>query len=324
MIDPLADPLAPTTTSHKPAREAACSPIGDATHPQPGDDQHRERTAAAATRPARVGRRQLVDLAARLPDRDRQILQTVLMLRLVRGDQLRRLFFSELTTESARTRVCRRSLQRLAEQGLLRVLERRIGGDRSGSAGHVYALAPAGRRLLARPHGQPMPSGRGVHEPGLLFVTHTLAIGDLYLSLVEADRASRLDLLAFEAEPVRTYTSPIGTTLRLKPDAYVRVGTGEFEQLSFCELDLGTEGRGALERKLNAYQSLYRSGREQAKHGLFPRVVWIAPDQDRADVIRSLVDALPAAAQKLFATTVKEHAVALLAGQDTPSTGAVA
>jgi len=313
MIDPLADPLALTNTSRDPAPEAAFSPASDATHPHPRDDDV-VRSGGSASAPVRVGRRQLVVLAAQLPDRDRLILETVEMLGLARGDQLRRLFFSELATEAARTRVARRSLHRLTNHALLRVLERRIGGERAGSAGHVYALAPAGRRLLAHLHGQPMPSRRGVHEPGLLFVTHTLAIGDLYVALVEADRAGKLELLAFEVEPVRTYTSPIGTTIRLKPDAYVRLATGEFEQLSFCELDLGSEGRGVLERKLQAYLSLYRSGREQAEHGLFPQVVWIAPDPARAHFISSLVEAPPADGPRLFATTTKGSALSVLAG----------
>ena len=314
MIDPVADPLASGNTGRKPVHRAETGQISDATHPVSGDDLFRSGRAGSGR--VRVSRRRLVQLAALLPARDRRILDVVEMLQLVRGDQLRSLFFHELSTQSARSRVCRRTLQRLTDAGLLRPLERRIGGDRAGSSGTVYTLAPAGRRLLAHVSEHGAAPSRSVHEPGLMFVAHTLAIADLYVALVEAERAGEIELLTFEAEPVRTYMSPIGTTISLKPDAYVRLGVGEFEQLSFCELDLGTEGRGALERKLHAYVNLYRGGREHAAHGLFPRVVWITEDPARAKQIASLIDALPASAHKLFTTTVREHAVELLAGRD--------
>jgi hypothetical protein len=316
MRDRVGDPVASTPTGPEPAQEAASRPVSDATHPDPRDDHGRH----SPSRPAasvRVSRRRLMQLAAELPDRDRQMLDTVGVLRLARSDQLRSLFFSELATETTRKRICARALQRLTLSGLLRPLERRIGGQRAGSSGRVHALGPAGRRLLAHLNGNGV-SDRGVHEPGLLFVTHTLAIGDLYVALVEAERAGQIELLAFETEPTRTYTSPIGKTMSVRPDVHVSIGVGEFEQLSFCELDLATEGRGALERKLQAYVSLYRSGREQAEHGLFPRVVWITEDLERAEYISRLIETLPPSAQKLFAVTVSEHAVALLAGTATP------
>jgi hypothetical protein len=313
MIDPLADPLAPTNASRAPGNRADSSRISDATHPLPRDEHLRSQ--AVGSPPQRIGRRRLLELAARLPDRDRRILDTVRMLRLARGDQLRTLFFAELTTETARTRVCRRSLQRLTDQQLLRALERRVGGHKAGSNGHVYALTPAARRLLAHLNDDPQPAGRGVHEPGLLFLSHTLAIGDLYVQLIQAHRDGQLELLSFQAEPVREYTSPIGRPVRVRPDAFVQVAAGEFELLSFCELDLGTEGRGALERKLQAYIGLWRSGREQTTHGLFPLVVWITTTQARANVIASLINELPAGDRSLFATTTLDNALPLLAGE---------
>jgi len=317
MSDPLADPLAPSKTGRNPSSKAAFPPVSDATHPSPRDDQNPSQPSRP-TSAVRVSRLQLLKLAAQLPDRDRQILETVDMLRLARTDQLRRLFFQELTTTSAQTRVCRRSLQRLTDYGLLRPIERRIGGDHAGSNGQVYALASAGRRLLTYWAGEGLPSNRGLHEPGLLFARHTLAIGDLYVAVVEADRAGVVELLSFAVEPVRTYTSPIGKPLTLRPDARVRLGVGEYEQISFCELDLGSEGRGALERKLQAYVGLYRSGREQAHLGLFPRVAWIGTTPARAELISGLVAALPADVQKLFATTTTEQALTILAGGDAP------
>ena len=78
----------------------------------------------------------------------------------------------------------------------------------------MYAVTPAGRRLLAYWAGSGLASDRGVHEPGAGFVEHTLQAADLYVRLIEADRAGLLELLGFDAEPAswRTYTTPVGTT----------------------------------------------------------------------------------------------------------------
>src|SRR5579885_1409422 len=112
MRDPVADSLASTHRSRQAAPRGGSRRTSDATHPDPRDDFIRTRPPASAVS-VRVGRRQLLKLAAELPERDRQILETVATFRLARTDQLRSLFFSELTTERARSRVCGRALHRL-------------------------------------------------------------------------------------------------------------------------------------------------------------------------------------------------------------------
>jgi hypothetical protein len=301
MSHPLVDPLAPLTPRGQSALDADSSAASDAT-PHP--------LGVGATQ--RLSQQRLAELAQRLSHRDRQIVAALGELRQLRGDQVRRLFFSEITTEGARARICRRSLQMLVDAKLLHRLQRRIGGTRAGSSGWVFALAPAGRRLLAYWQGEGLPSNRGVHEPGLLFVSHTLAVAELYVCLVEAHRAGRLELLSFETEPTRTYVSALGRTVRLKPDALVQIAAGDEELLSFCEIDLGTEGRGALLRKCRAYIDYYRTGREQAEQQTFPRVVWIAPSQVRAAFIAILVAELPPLDRHVFTCTTKEAALAAL------------
>jgi hypothetical protein len=304
MSDPLAGPLEPGDEGRHAGRQATSSPTSDATRTRSRGD----------LAPARLGRRALLDLVTRLSSRERQILESVAKLRFVRSDQIRRVFFAELTTEGARTRICRRTLQGLAGSGLLRRLERRIGGTRAGSDGRVYTLSPAGRRLVAYWQGAGLPSDRGVHEPGLAFLAHALELGDLYVLLVEADRTGITELISFEAEPTREYVSAIGRQLTLRPDAFVRLGVGAYEQLSFCEIDRGTEGRGALVRKCRAYQDYHRSGREQTQYGLFPRVVWIAPGTRRARYLAELIATLPEEDRRLFAVGTRAQALTLLSG----------
>jgi hypothetical protein len=265
-----------------------------------------------------VRQQRLLKLADSLSPRAHSIVEAVGRFRLLRADQIRNLSFAEIKTEAGRARICRRTLQKLTSEGLLRQLEQRtVGGRQGGSSGHIYALAAAGRRLLALRNGEGIASNRGLHEPGLLFVRHTLAIADLYLILIDADRSGAIELLAFDVEPVRTYTSPLGGQIRVKPDALVRLGAGDYEYAAFCELDCATEGRGALQRKINAYVHLYRSGREQNEHGLFPRIVWITPTQRRASYIQALTATLPPETRRLFTSTTIDDVLPHLTSGDT-------
>lgn len=233
---------------------------------------------------------ELLRLLERLPERELTVLDVVARFRLVQSGQIERLFFGESTTPAAARRHCRRQLARLVELGLLRRLERRIGGVRAGSAGHLYTLAPAGRRLLALSQGHEAPSDRGVHEPGPTFVRHTLAVTELYVRLREAERRAAVELLDYEPEPGcwRSYTLASGLNGWLKPDAYTRLAVGDWEERSFVEVDLGTEGRGALLHKLRAYLDYYRSGREQTREGVFPRVALLTVTDARAEWIAAL------------------------------------
>ena len=299
---PLEGPLASTGNSGDAARGAGSAPAGDATAPPSS---------------ARISRSALRKLAGKLSERDRAIITAVGELRLLRTDQVERLFFSELQSGEGRARVCRRALQRLVEASVLRPLGRRVGGVRAGSSGTVYALAPAGRRLLAYWMGAGLPSNRGVHEPGLLFVAHTLAIADLYVLLVEAERKGSVELLTFEAEPARSYLSAAGATMRLRPDALVQLGSGDYEYVSFCEIDLATAGRGALVRKCRAYFDYLSGGR--AEHGIIPRAVWITPTGARAAYLSELIAGLGAPAMRFFAVTTTDDALGVLSGADIPA-----
>ena len=231
----------------------------------------------------------LISLAETLPERERQIVATVGQLRLVMGSQLERLHFNKTGKAASRERAARRTLAHLSEQHILYRLERRIGGVRAGSAGHIYSLGSIGKRLNAYWQGQGLVRVRTVHEPGTAFVRHTLAVAEQYVRLIEAERAGQCELLGFDAEPAcwRTHPAQRGGQVTLKPDAYVRLGVREFEQRSFLEVDCGSEGRAALTRKCDYYVAYYQTGLEQAEQGVFPRVVWVTTNQE---VVRSLVE----------------------------------
>lgn len=247
----------------------------------------------------------LLTLDRQLTDRDRAITRTVAAWRLMSGDHLQRLFFADGGPSASRARVGRSALARLTELGLLRRLERVIGGVRGGSAGFVYEVAPAGERLLAYWNGEGLKRPRGTHEPGRRFVTHTLAVSDAAVRLREAERAGRADVLELEGEPAawRHHVGPGGRRLTLKPDAYARLVVGDYEDSWFIEIDLATESSSAVRRQCEAYLGYYRSGREQAAREVFPRVLWVVPDRPRGELLQRVVAGLGGPAEELFVIT---------------------
>jgi Replication-relaxation len=270
----------------------------------------------------RVSVPRLAALADEMPLRERQIVETVARLSLVSGRQLSDLFFSSFSVSvdaASRARLIRRALERLVATRALERLKRRQGGARGGSGSWVYALGPAGRRLIAYWAGEGLPRSRTTHEPGALWTAHTLAVSDLYVRLREAEDAGRVELLTFDAEPAcwRMYTRLGGAAATLKPDAHLRLGAGEFEDSFLIEVDLGTERRGQLTRQHRAYREYFRAGVEQTKTGVFPLVLWVVPDTRRATLLKDIQRGLGEPA--LFAVATAEQALAVLCDQ-TPAT----
>ena len=245
----------------------------------------------------RVSTAQLFRLAAELSERERELMLTVAELRLVSHTQLARLLDDGISTAStaSRARLARRTLARLTELGLLARLERRVGGVRAGSHGYCYYLGPAGQRLTAFWEGRGLVRGRYRPEPGAAYVRHRLAVSELYVQTALADRTGTLELLDFEVEPDcwRQYLDGYGGQVILKPDAFVRVGVGAFEERSFVEVDLGSESRTVLARKARAYLNYYASGTEQTQSGVFPRVLMLTNDGSRRVAITDLLARLP-------------------------------
>lgn len=254
------------------------------------------------------------DLAAQLVARDLDVLQRVSELRFVSGDQLTRLcFVGSADPASSARRAARRALLRLTRLGLLERLPRTVGGVRAGSAGFVYRLCVSGQRLAIERGWQPEGRRRRSLVPGTLFLRHTLHVAELHTQLIEGDRSRRIELLELAAEPAswRRYSGNGGQRCVLKPDSYLRIANAEYEDSYFIEVDRGTEGSRALERQLQAYVAYYRSGAEQAERGVFPRVLWLAPDERRAGVIGESVQRLQAG-RELFQVAGFEQATEVL------------
>jgi hypothetical protein len=227
----------------------------------------------------------LAALERSLTPQERDIIGTLDRLRVATTKQLRRIHFADHTNASA-ARQAPALLASLAERRIVTKLERQVGGIRAGSRAAVWSLDLAGQRLASAcgPAGGPT---RRPWTPSLAFLAHRLAVSECFVNLTERCRTDSLDLLDFDAEPLcwRRYASPFGGTHSLKPDAYVRLGIGDVERGAFIEIDRATEGRSALTRKFRAYRQYWETGREQARRGYFPRVVFAVPDEERKGLL---------------------------------------
>jgi hypothetical protein len=257
-------------------------------------------------RSSRLGQRRLEAVAGSLSPRDLAVLQSVRQLRLATSRHLEQLHFVRDATPTSAARKCRRVLRRLHEIGLLRRLERTVGGLHAGSAGFIYSVTAAGRRLLSEPGSRLRRA-----EPSLPFVGHTLAIADLYVEVHELTDGDDYDLLALETEPNcwRRWSGLGGEPQLLRPDLYVALGIGADEVRHFVEVDLGTEHRPALVRKARAYQGYYESGVEQQRDGIFPRVTWLVPDPQRVRLLEQAFTTDRSLSRELFLVATLDHGV---------------
>lgn len=251
-------------------------------------------------------------LSRQLSDRDREILASLATLRLATGAQLQRLHVAD-GSQATRARRARALLQRLADLKLVVRLGRSVGGVRAGSSGYVYGLSGNGQAVLATT-GPMGGRRRRVWETSPSFQDHVLAVADVYVDLVEAERIDRVELLAFEAEPPcwRKFPGGNGESVMLKPDAFVRLGLGELERSAFVEVDLGTESGPTIARKCGVYAAYWRSGIEQQRHGVFPSVLWLANNERGLARITEVLRRLPRDVQHIFEVALLGDALTTL------------
>jgi len=248
----------------------------------------------------------------RLGPRDLAILATLGRFRLMTGRQLQRLHITDAAPVTAARRA-RAVLRRLSELRVLTRLDRRVGGVHAGSEGMVYGLSGLGCAVLAlEDTAGPRPKPVAQTKPA--FQDHVLAVAELYVQLREQHIADAIELITFETEPTcwRSHIGPGGQRLPLKPDAFLVLGVGDFAQLAFIELDCGTESLPTIHRKCGRYLDYWQSGQEQHRHGAFPRVWWLVPDERRRGGISGVLGTLAPDAQALFTAALASEAPSLL------------
>jgi hypothetical protein len=252
----------------------------------------------------RVSALQVAWVADRLAARDWAIALSVARLRLVTSGQLERLHFAELAGTS-RSRIRRRVLVRLVAWRVLVTFERRVGGERAGSSGLVFALGAVGLRLLR-------PDDAGRRSDGVLagvLAPHTLQASELYVRLMERARRGDFRLDAFDTEPA--CWRPLVPRGWLKPDAYLSLVSPRYQDQWFVEIDLGTEHLPVIRRKCEVYLDYLRRGRREPDE-VMPRVVWSVPDEKRRADLSGVVSTVKGTPDGLFEVVTHERAAARL------------
>ncbi|BCT76444.1 hypothetical protein SCMU_22860 [Sinomonas cyclohexanicum] len=242
----------------------------------------------------RISRRRLHDIAAQLGTRDMAILTTVDRYRFLTAQHIQAFQFPTHRSADSAARTCRRVLARLRGLRILGVLDRRIGGIRSGSEGMVYYIDAAGDRILRQE--QPRRARRRPEEPSARFLDHTLAIADVATAVLgEArKRGAEVVRLAPEQEATRRYTDLLGTPRALRPDLYVELAEHPDDpdvDAYFVEVDLGQESLPTLIGKCAAYEAYRATRTEQHMYGSFPGIVW-AMDARRPQTAQRRQDSL--------------------------------
>jgi len=242
----------------------------------------------------RITKRKLEEYSRVLSERDKAVMQSIKMCRFLKTDQVRRLHFAGVTTQSTALRATSRTLTKLHGSGLIQPLRRRIGGVRAGSTSYIWTLKTAGIELLklseetssSTPQAKPR---KRIYEPTYIFLKHTLAVAELYVRLYTANTDGiSVNLVQAEFEPScwRGYNNPYGVNVTLKPDLYAVTATDGYEDYWFFEVDLDTEAPQRIIQKCERYGNYYLTGREQADTGVFPQVVWISPDEKRKQTLK--------------------------------------
>lgn len=295
-----------TRPSRRPSRRAGSPPHLPAETSPNNNDSLPPHQSYVTRRATAV---HIVELAEQLHPRDLVLLGDLRELRCLTGIQLERLHFHDLAATN-RKRARSRVLSRLIRLETVTTLDRRIGGVRKGSDGLIYALDIAGRRVVRHLTGPDENTVRRPWTPGLPFLAHTLAVSELYVRLREAERAGQLELADFRAEPASWHrTVTIGT---IKPDAYVLLSGRRNEDAWWVEVDMATESKPTLRRKLSLYLLAVQVG-ISGPHDVLPRVLVTVPDQRRLEVVREIVADLGSPAERWICPCLHAEAIPFMA-----------
>jgi hypothetical protein len=251
-------------------------------------------------------------LRAELEPLQLSVLATLHRFRLLTTTQIQRLHVAG-GAPSSRLRRTQNLLKRLHGLGLVARLSRVIGGVRAGSSGYIYGLSGLGQAVL-EVGGSTGARRRQVWESKPPFQDHMLGVAELYVRLRELEGLSAAELLTFDTEPRawRHFTGSGGELVVVKPDAFVVVGFSTVERRAFIEVDRATESLPTIERKSTRYVAYWRSATEQQRHGVFPQVVWLVPDEHRRAGIEQALGRLAVEASKLFAVALSRDGPSLL------------
>jgi hypothetical protein len=217
-------------------------------------------------------RRRFDPSCAALADIDHRLLGVMCTHRVVRQDQLARLF------PDVPERTLRYRTRRLHDLGL-------AGRSRpyreSGSAPNHHWPT---RRADCLVRGEPLPRGGERQTPNPVFLAHTAALTELYVTLATRAPSVGLELSIYRREGEARETFKDGMQERtLAPDAMVVLVDGEGRKLgTFVEIDLGTMSHARLRFKAGLYAAYAKSDAWRERHLFLPALLFLTTTVPRA------------------------------------------
>ncbi|WP_239310623.1 replication-relaxation family protein [Frankia sp. Cj3] len=182
-----------------------------------------------------------------------------------------------------------RTLKRLTTSRHLARLERPRGGVGGGSAQFVYQLGRAGWKLTNKQGDYWAPRAANLHA---------LAVADCFVRLNQTARTGAFEVLDFQPEPAAHVK--VGT-IQLTPDAVMRLGFGQRgsgDELAYwLEVDRGTEHADTIQDKCVRYWRAYQQWNPAE---VYPLVLFVVPDAQRAQMIEQVIKGGPEEARQLF------------------------
>jgi hypothetical protein len=236
----------------------------------------------------------------RLTQRDIQIIQAVNNCRLLRQDQIQRLFFPSRNTAQVR-------LQLLWQHGFLkREFLPVISGIQTSPV--IYAIDKRGARFLESEIGYEKSALRqSAQKPGFEFIEHTLGLSEIRIALMLSCRQhAGLELKTWLDEKAMKSNydrAQVGNRMvAVLPDAYFVVSLAQGGSLHFfLEFDRGSEHLKFLSKKFAAYYAFFQSGKSKIRFGTDKvRVLVITAGRrsfgkrSRLESLKELTKSLPA------------------------------
>lgn len=213
-----------------------------------------------------------------LSENRRELLELLRTHRFATSRQLTRFALTRYSSASSAHRQTLRHLADLEEQRLVTRLERRIGGWQRGSDVAVWSLTTTGLRLLTGSTRRQRPQAVST-----TFLAHTLATTEVCLVVSETVREIEGAEVSLAQEPDcwRSFPSPAGGLITLRPDLTATITSPEYTDHYFLEVDRATENPARIVRTTRQYLAYQQSGIEQEALGVFPAVIWIMPHAKR-------------------------------------------
>lgn len=254
----------------------------------------------------RVSASRLSELMVGLTGDGTRILRLLDDFHYAYGSQLQRLFFTGGTHE-AKTRARNRALALLVRECLVyRSPRQPLPGKQHGEAEHIYGLTHPGQRVMNELRKTERPY-RSINRTTAHF-THALAVTELHVQLVEAERVGLIELIQSQGEPA--CHRRFGLRKVLKPDAYTLFrtvrGGQKLEVAWFIEVEHSRQGETATIAKLHTY-------RDYMEHldpdtGLMPKVIFVAFTKRHRDHLERLLDRNTAGYRDVFEVSEMQHA----------------